>query len=153
MTTSGNGLSVVRRATEADINACKRLADASRDAFGFLTYGVFAEAVARGRLLVSEDSAENLIGFARYNHRVRGPETALYDICVSVSSRRQGVGRALIEHLAAESLEMGRRSIVLKCPQTLPANQFYAALEFELVGTEDGRKRRLNVWRLHVTAP
>src|SRR6266540_2615603 len=88
----------VRTAQLSDIRSCKNIADRQRDALGFLPRPVFAEAIQRGQLLVAV-STQDIVGFVRFNHRLRGIETALYDICVDVPMQRQGVGRSLVQAL------------------------------------------------------
>ncbi len=130
---------------------CKRIADSNRDAVGFLMTVVFSEAVAHGRLLVAEVN-DAVVGFVRFNHRVRGTETALYDLCVDQDMRYCGVGRALIDGLVEECRGSNRASIMLRCPDGLPANDFYRKLNFQLCGCEQGRRRELRVWRLDTEA-
>jgi ribosomal protein S18 acetylase RimI-like enzyme len=137
----------IRGAEPNDIPACKAIADAHREALGFIVAATFADAIRRGQLLVA-DRAGEVVGFVRYNHRVRGIETALYDICVASSAQRQGVGRLLIESLIASCRLHGRYTIVLRCPANLPANAFYARLGFQRLEVEPGRRRPLVLWRL-----
>jgi ribosomal protein S18 acetylase RimI-like enzyme len=137
----------VRSGELRDIPSCKAIADANRDALGFLVAAAFVDAIHRSQLLVAESSG-NVVGFVRYNHRVRGTETALYDICVSIIARRQGVGRALIAALGESCRLHGRRTIIARCPEDLPANAFYACIGFQPITVEPGRRRRLVCWRL-----
>lgn len=147
---SGPPTNHVRFAEVADIPSCKQIADDHRSAFGFLTRGIFSEAVSRRRLLVVETKSGDVVGFVRFNHRVRGTETAIYDIGVSAHKQRQGFGRALVLTLAAQCYELHRSSIMLRCPEDLPANSFYARVGFQFDGTESGRRRRLHVWRFPI---
>jgi len=143
---------VVRPAVQTDVVACKRIADAHRGVFGFLTRGLFREAVERDKLLVAEDSSGAVVGFVRFNHRRRGDETVLYDIASDPGGGQPGIGRALVGALAASAREAGRNSIVLRCPEGVPANGFYQALGFRQQGIEQGRRRRLVAWRLPLEA-
>jgi ribosomal protein S18 acetylase RimI-like enzyme len=140
----------VRAAQQEDVAACKRIADAHRDVFGFLTRGVFVEAMSRSRLLVAQDTDRRTIGFVRFNHRIRGMETVLYDIGVAPDAQRRGVGRALVGALVDAGRQAGRSVIVLRCPEGLPANAFYASLGFRCSDIEEGRRRRLLVWRIAI---
>lgn len=138
---------LVRVAHVEDVPACKALADGQRDALGFLIRAAFVDSVGRGQLLVAERAAQ-VVGFVRFNHRVRGTETALYDICVAPHMQRQGIGRQLVQALVGACHHHGRNAIVLRCPEGSPANAFYARLGFAQVTIEPGRRRRLILWRL-----
>lgn len=137
----------VRGGELKDIPSCKVIADAHRENLGFIVAATFTDAIRRGQLLVAEHANE-VVGFVRYNHRVRGDETALYDICVAASAQRQGIGRLLVERLSESCRLHGRRTIILRCPETLPANGFYAHLGFQRITIEPGRRRPLVLWRL-----
>lgn len=138
----------MRLANSADVAACKAIAEQYRAVLGFLPRAVFAEAAERGRLLVAVDGDGAVTGFLRFNHRARGTETALYDICVDGERQRCGIGRSLVDALGAACRSVGHSAIALRCPEGLPANDFYAALGFRAVGIEAGRRRRLLLWRL-----
>lgn len=137
----------IRPAELRDVSACKAIADANREALGFIVAAVFVDAVHRNRLLVAESAGE-VIGFVRYNHRVRGAETTLYDICVARSFRLQGVGRSLTAALREVCQSNKRHAIIARCPEDLSANAFYARLGFQQITVEPGRRRRLVLWRL-----
>jgi len=137
----------VRGAEPDDIRACKVIADAHREALGFMVAAVFTDAIRRDQLLVANQS-DRMVGFVRFNHRVRGDETALYDICVAASDQRLGVGRLLVQALSESCRLRERRTIVLRCPESLPANAFYARLGFQRITVEPGRRRPLVLWRL-----
>lgn len=139
----------VRLANLNDISACKAIADAHRDELGFIVAASFADSIRRGQLLIAERD-EKVLGFVRFNHRVRGNETALYDICVTKSAQGQGVGRLLVETLIESCRLRGRHSIILRCPENLVANSFYAHLGFQRMTTEQGRRRPLVLWRLRL---
>src|SRR5262249_48910929 len=104
----------------------------------------------RKRLLVAVSGEEQVVGFVRYNHRVRGVETALYDICVVRDRQRMGIGTVLVSALAAECQEAGRSSIVRRWPEGAGANAFYKWLGFRHCGIVPGRRRRLVVWRIEL---
>ena len=140
----------IRKAATADIDACKKIADHHRDELGFLPKPAFVEAADRESLLIAETAQNQIVGFVRYNHRKRGTETAIYDIAVLGAAQRQGVGSALVDAVSEECREKSRTSIILKCPEMLGANQFYEKVGFEHVRIDNGRRRRLIVWRLNV---
>jgi ribosomal protein S18 acetylase RimI-like enzyme len=138
----------VRLADTLDVPACKRIADAYRDVFGFLTRGIFLEAAAGGKLLVAVTEDGSVRGFVRFNHRRRDRTTVLYDIAADPARQRGGIGRSLVAALIRAAEAQSRADIVLRCPEGAAANQFYQALGFRAVGIEQGRRRKLILWRL-----
>lgn len=140
----------IRAAEPTDVVACKVIADQHRAALGFLPRAVFAEAITHHNLLVAATSEAVVTGFVRFNHRQRGTETAIYDLGVASSLQGRGIGRALVCAVAAQCRTRNRAAIILRCPEGLPANEFYARVGFQRNGVEEGRRRRLVVWRLLV---
>jgi ribosomal protein S18 acetylase RimI-like enzyme len=137
---------IIRKAVRSDLDEIKTLADAHKRELGFTLRPTLAESIARGEVFVAADDAD-LIGFVDYRHR-KDEQTTLYHLVVSPEWRQRGVGRGLIEALQTEATERGKDYILLKCPEDLPANAFYQKLGFELTTSENGRSRKLNVWRL-----
>lgn len=140
----------LRQATLADLDAIKSLADAHRHELGFVLRPALARSIKRGELIVAANST-GLIAFVEYYHR-HDVQTTLYHIVVAPDYRRQGIGRRLIERLADEARAVGKEIIVLKCPATLPANDFYARTGWSLAGSEPGKRRLLNLWQLALNA-
>ncbi len=136
---------VIRKATLQDLEAIKQIADANREAIGFVLQPALAQNIQRGWVLVAEKDGV-VIGFASYRHR-RDEQTTLYEICVAEGYRGNGVGTALLEALIDESRQLGKCYLRLKCPASSLANAFYAGLAFERVGKEQGRCRELIQWR------
>lgn len=147
---AGTSRLCVRFARTEDIQPCKAIADRYRDVFGFLTRAIFQEAAEHQRLLVAELDENQLAGFVRFNHRVRGVETAIYDICVDIQFQRQGIGRAMVIALAQECRKFDRETIALRCPEGAAANDFYKRMNFKMQGVKVGKRRQLIVWTLPV---
>ena len=137
----------IRKAIEKDIDKIKLIADANKDTIGFVLRSQFEAALNRSELLVATTRNGIVIGFANYHHR-KDAQTTLYEICVKEEHRGNGIGRKLIRALVEESKDVGKKKILLKCPESLEANGFYRKLCFENIAKENGRKRRLNVWAL-----
>ncbi len=140
---------IIRKATAEDLESVNILVNIHRKEFGFIRKVSLACSIDRREMLVAESSGE-IIGFARYHHR-RDAQTTLYDIAVLPTRRLNGVGRALIGALADESRTLGKQTIVLRCPEELPANGFYAHVGFERWREEPGKRRKLIVWRLSLS--
>ena len=140
----------IRKAISTDLDVLKSLADAHRHELGFAIRPALVRSIERGELIVAANSTD-LIAFVEYHHR-RDAQTTLYHIVVAPDYRRQGIGRRLIERLADEARAAGKEIIALKCPTTLPANDFYARTGWSLAGSEPGKRRLLNLWQLALNA-
>jgi len=138
---------VIRKATLHDLEAIKAIADSNRDLIGFVLRPALVENILRQWVLVAEIGGQ-VIGFANYRHR-QDQQTTLYEICVTVPHRNNGVGVLLIEALIEESQSQGKRRVLLRCPQESQANAFYCRLGFRQIGTEEGKRRRLVIWEKH----
>lgn len=55
-------------------------------------------------------------------------------LLVHTSARRQGIGRALMEHLELEARGLGRSTLVLDTREGDPSNDLYRSLGWTLVG-------------------
>jgi ribosomal protein S18 acetylase RimI-like enzyme len=140
----------VRLAESTDVLPCKAIADQHKSVLGFLPKVVFHEAMEKEKLLVAETKVLQIAGFVRFNHRVRGTETAIYDICVHNEMQQQGIGRALISALVCECIKVPRTSIILRCPEGIAANDFYQHIGFQQMGMESGKRRNLVIWRFSI---
>lgn len=136
----------LRHIQTIDVQSAKLLADASRDAIGFINRQKFEEAATQQRGFVALENGQ-VVGFVLYRHRKLDHQTTLSEICVKKDYRGQHIGERLVNALVQECIEKSRHFIQLKCPSDLPANKFYEQMGFELSTTEKGKKRSLNVWR------
>lgn len=136
----------IRQATPDDLDAVKHLFDANKTALGFVLRPSLIESIQRAELIVAYRESD-FVGVVHYHHR-RDGQTTLYHIVVDTTCRATGVGRALILALQQECILRGMHSIVLKCPQELPANQFYARVGFSYIRTDVGKHRPLSVWHM-----
>lgn len=126
-----------RKAEEADLHAIKQIANRYKSELGYVMWPALRESMARGTLLVAVDAAHGgVVGFVNYRARRDGWHT-IYEI--AASQKGHGVGRVLIDAVP--------RPTRLKCTIDNDANAFYERVGFAYVGTEDGRKRALNVWQ------
>lgn len=139
----------IRKARTQDLDQIKKLASRNSDALGFVLRSALQLAISEGRVVVAEID-NRVVGFQEYYHRKGDRQTTLYHKCVAAEYRRQGIGKALVDAVVTEARNMGRTHIVLKCPEDLPANEFHRRYGFKLMSKENGRRRRLNVWRLNL---
>jgi ribosomal protein S18 acetylase RimI-like enzyme len=136
---------LIRKAKPSDLDDIKILADAHRRELGFLRRSALLEAIQRQELLVAQNSS-GIVGFVEYRHR-RDQQTTLYNLVVRPDHLRLGIGRALTFALETEALQKAKSWILLRCPEDLPANEFYASIGYEKTNVEAGKLRRLNIWR------
>ncbi|MGH2350745.1 MAG: GNAT family N-acetyltransferase [Chloroflexota bacterium] len=139
---------VTRAATECDIPAIKTIADREKHALGFVHRGSLTRAVARDELIVASIGT-SVVGFCHF-YRRRDGTTTIYHVAVVPERRGEGIGRALLIEVGRSAGERTAGIIRLKCPDDLPANDFYSWMGFCLVATDTGRKRPLNVWERSV---
>lgn len=141
--TSGNRITI-RKAKLTDIDAIKQIADAHRRELGFVRRPSLIESINRQEVFVAQNG-DGLVGFMEFHHR-RDLQTTLYNVAVNADSRREHIGRSLMQRLEKEAIEKGKSIILLKCPEELPSNSFYERLDYTLARTDTGKARRLNVW-------
>lgn len=139
----------VRKGIDSDLDAVKALADTNKDTLGFVLRPALAESIESDSLLIAERDEGSVVGFVRYRHR-RDDQTTLYEICVHECFRGCGIGRAMVNALAAESMGHHKKRIRLKAPVDIAANGFYNTIGFTEVGISSGKKRKLRLWELRL---
>ena len=140
----------VRAAGPADLAAVKAIMDAHRHELGFVPRPALATAAARGWLLVAELD-DRIVGALNWWTR-RDGVVVLYNVAVAAGMRGRGVGRSLLDALISWARQRGARQVALKCPEDLPANDFYRRAGFTLRRREPGKRRGLNCWALCLQA-
>jgi len=125
--------------TSANAAAAADVFQAHRDELGFVNRAQCEE----GDLITLERDGK-VVSAALANHCVRKPQTTLYELAVLPEYRREGLATELVDRLAAES---PHDKIIAKCPEELPANEFYSTNGWEKIDREEGKNRALNVWR------
>ena len=109
-----------------------------RDELGFVN-----RAQCREKDLVTVTRDGEVVGALLGNHCVRKPQSTVYEVAVAPKYRREGIGSELVRRFAVDS---PHDKLVAKCPEPLPANEFYAATGWERTDREEGKERALNVW-------
>jgi len=142
---------VIRKATLADIDMLKELADTHKYELGFVRRPALIRSIERREVFVAENSA-GVVGFVEYHHR-QDAQTTLYHIVVCSEHRRLGIGRRLVQALVSDAYECNQRVISLKCPVGLESNHFYKQIKFLQVNVQSGKERALVVWQLSVNPP
>ena len=89
------------------------------------------------RLLMAKDE-NHYIGFASYeNYFQQKPVTRIHKIYVIPEAQGRGIGRILIGRISELALQNDCKSLSLNVNRKNNARQFYAKLDFEVVGEED----------------
>jgi ribosomal protein S18 acetylase RimI-like enzyme len=129
---------VIRFAVEADIPAIKKIANQFKSELGYVMYPSLRKAIEKRELFVAEYGNREIVGFVNW-HRRRDGISTIYEI--AVTKHRQG------ERIGAGLLHAIPKPVRLKCTvDNDQANAFYCGQGMTLIGTEQGRKRELNVW-------
>lgn len=121
-----------------DVEEAAKVFQEHRDELGFVNTAQCEE-----KELYTEQRDGEVVGAALANHCVRKPQTTLYELAVFPEHRREGIAKTLIARVTRDS---PHAKVVAKCPQGLPANEFYQNTGWELIDTEVGKHRSLNVW-------
>lgn len=143
-----------RRATPADITFVRSLAKRHTDAVGFLPTAAVEWYLDAGGVSIAVDNGQPA-GYLLCRDALAS-STAIRPIlqaAVCYDARRRRHGLALVDRLAADAQDAGRKVLQLKCREELEANAFWAAAGFTAVGWQDaGRRRagRVLVWARQV---
>jgi GNAT superfamily N-acetyltransferase len=115
-----------------------------RDELGFVN-----EAQCREKDIYTVERDNQVVGAILVNHCVRKPQTTVYELAVLPGYRRQGIAETLVDKVSRAS---PHNKLIAKCPIDLPANEFYESTGWELIETQDGKHRDLNVWEYTITS-
>ena len=136
------------------VDQVRRLADANKEALGFLTATAYEEAAMKGCLWVAvSGTARRLRGYLFFG--VRFPRLRVYQVYVCPEFRSSGTARTLIERLKAYGEDHDYLSITARVASELPANRFWQALGFNVIGRYPGGKkgRTINRYALALNVP
>jgi len=136
----------LRPACDEDVPLLARLASASKKELGFILYPQYFEAIKHESLITAWEE-EKLVGFVLFHHR-RDEQTTLSYLCVDQNTRRKGIGNMLVARTVLAAHQAGKHCVSLKAIETIDANKFYRAQGFVLSATVQGKKSRMNVWKL-----
>lgn len=128
----------LRFATENDLPQIKTIANQYKNELGYVMYPALRESIQRKNLIVAF-FGNRVVGFVNYRARKDGKQT-IYEIAAHKHFTGQHIGQGLLCAVP--------KPLQLKCTVDNPANDFYAKMGMQLVGTEQGRKRPLNLWSM-----
>jgi predicted nucleic acid-binding protein/ribosomal protein S18 acetylase RimI-like enzyme len=127
----------------AYLDQIRRLADANREALGFLPATAYEEAAMKGRLWVAVEenatTARDLHGYLFFGDRF--PRLRVYQIYVCPEFRTSGTARTLIERLKGYGEDRDYLTITARVASDLRANGFWKSLGFAITGRFPGGKR------------
>lgn len=127
----------VRFAVESDLPGIQHIARQYETELGYVRIPSLRESIQRRNLVMAEDNGQ-IVGFVNYRACQDGWQT-IYEIAVNKARHGERIGAGLLMAVP--------HPIRLKCPVDNASNGFYEAQGFVCVGTENGRKQRLNVWQ------
>ena len=127
---------MVRLALYKDIPAIEQIAKENADQLGFLMRVIIKEKIKKNNLYVYDDGV--IKGFVLFNITKKGYIT-VNDLCTAKEYRGQGIACKLMERV-------NRAVIILKVTEENPANEFYKKIGGQLIRTEPGKKRKVNVY-------
>lgn len=135
-------------ATLKDLKFVLQLQAAESNALGFVPKPRLELELARGRILLASDGRLKL-GYA-YLGSARSGVLPVYQMVTELGVRRREIGAAMLERVNLIAALGGCTSVRCHCRQELEANAFWAAMQFELLGSVpggSGRGLRLNSWK------
>ena len=122
------------------VDQVRQLADANRDALGFLPATAYEEAAMKGCLWVAvEGCANKLRGYLFFGDRF--PRLRVYQVYVCPEFRSSGTARKLIEKLKRHGEDRDYLTITARVASELPANRFWSSLGFNVTGRSPGKKK------------
>lgn len=89
-------------------------------------------------------------GFCLFHTR-RDNQITIHYIDVHPEYSGQGIGQRLLNILKIIAKHRQKNLLLAKCPIDLPSNKFYLKNKFILSDIQEGRKRRLNIWKYYIT--
>jgi ribosomal protein S18 acetylase RimI-like enzyme len=149
----GESLFRIREARREDLAEIMVLAEAHRQELGLMSRHRqwLVEQLNRGEIFVAEAAGQEVVGFVIFHHHrhTEDEETTVLYICTDSAHRRNGIGKMLVEAVAADARLYRKSRIIIRCPVQLAANRFYWKIGCQLKRRGAGRGEDcLNVWEL-----
>lgn len=127
----------IRLGEESDIDQIVKITRQYPQELGYVRIPSLKEALKRHTLLVADYEQTPCVAFVNYYPRKDGWNT-IYEIATHKGFVGRGIGRYLLDAVPCPTR--------LKCTTDNSANIFYKKSHFKLIRTEEGKKRKLNVW-------
>lgn len=116
------------------LEAVKRLWRSHSDTLGYMPAGAFADYAHERHILVALNGAD-CVGYLLY--RIVRDRVTIAHFCVAAEVRKQGVARAMLNHLIAATKR--HRGIVLSCRRDFEASNTWPRLGFHASSERVGR--------------
>ena len=144
---------IVREATKEDAPAILTLAEEHRHELGAISSHRqwLKVQIDEGEVFVAKTVEGKVVGFVSFHHHrhANDEHTTVNYLCTNSALRRLGIGKLLMEAVAADARLRAKTRIMVRCPGHLPANHFYESIGYTLKRSEtDHEGVRLNVWTL-----
>lgn len=135
------------------VGEIRRLADANKDALGFLPASVYRESATKGDLWVAVDRARKVRGYLLFGGRF--PRLRVFQIFVRPEFRGSGTARTLLKKLRDYGERFNYLTITARVARELEANRFWEACGFFVTDqiSGDAKRRPLNKYTLELDAP
>lgn len=134
----------IRIATLEDKTTILKIAHQYSQELGYLQPIGLMKRIGLKTVFVAIES-DKIVGFVDFHSPKVGVNkgyNVIYHIAVDKSNICNGIGRALVYSVPAP--------IRLKCTVDNAANSFYSTIGMSKVGTDNGRKRELNIWEMQL---
>ena len=135
------------------VDEIRQLADANKDALGFLPASVYSESAMKGGLWVAVDRIRKVRGYLLFGGRF--PRLRIFQIFVRSEYRGSGIARTLLEKLRDYGEQLNYLTITARVARELEANRFWEACGFLVTDRIPGkaRGRPLNKYTLELNVP
>lgn len=135
------------------VGEIRRLADANKDALGFLPASVYRESAIKGDLWVAVDRARKVRGYLLFGGRF--PRLRVFQIFVRPEFRGSGTARTLLEKLRDYGERFNYLTITARVARELEANKFWKTCGFLVTDRIPGEatRRPLNKYTLELDVP
>jgi GNAT superfamily N-acetyltransferase/predicted nucleic acid-binding protein len=133
------------------LDAVKKLWGVHRSTLGFLPAGAFAQHAHDRHIIVALNGAD-CVGYILY--RTPRQRVAITHFCVAEQARKQGVARAMLNHLIKNTKHC--RGIVLSCRRDYEASKAWPRLGFHAASEKVGRAAdgsKLVCWEMDYGQP
>jgi len=122
------------------------------DALGFIpSTAIQSRWIPKGHYIIQKDSRGKRRGYLLYGPPKAGRDLHVNQVCIEYDQRLRGFAFLAVRELINIAHDADCAAITLRCASTLPANWFWMAIGFQLIGITAGglrRGRTISTYRL-----